>query len=323
MSPVVITLIAVFVGTASLCAGVGLSILGKQREHPLDRLAKLNRRMPGPEQSARVLKQELWAESAAELAELWKQIGFSPRSIVAWFAQAELPFRVVWLLPLTVLLGLAGVAFAMILKAPLPVYPIAAIAGGAFPMAYVVWRRKQRITLFSSQLPDALELMASSLRSGNTVQSSMQIIAEELLPPVSREFANVSESIRLGIPVDQALDELASRVGNPDLEFFVTAVAMQRSCGGDLSEILDKISWLIRERFHIQGQVQALTGEGRMSGAVLMALPVVLFIAVYTLNPDYVMLLFTEPMGRKMLGGAIFMQLLGAVVIRRIINIKI
>jgi tight adherence protein B len=151
----------------------------------------------------------------------------------------------------------------------------------------------------------------------------MQIIAEELMPPVSREFANVSESIRLGITVEQALDDLSTRVKNQDLDFFVTAIAMQRSCGGDLSEILDKISWLIRERFHIQGQVQALTGEGRMSGAVLLALPVVLFIAVYTLNPGYVMLLFTEPTGRKMLGVAIGMQLIGAFVIKRIINIKI
>jgi tight adherence protein B len=323
MSPVVITLIAVFIGTASLCAGVGLSILGKQREHPLDRLARLNRRTAPAEQAARVLKQELWAESAAELAELWRRIGFSPRSAVAWFAQAELPFPALWLFPLTILIGLGCVAGVMILKAPLPVYPIAAIAGGSAPLMYVIWRRKQRINLFSSQLPDALELMASSLRSGNTIQSSMQIIAEELMPPVSREFANVSESIRLGIPVEQALDDLAMRVSNPDLEFFVTAVAMQRTCGGDLSEILDKISWLIRERFHLQGQVQALTGEGRMSGAVLMALPVVLFIAVYTLNPDYVMLLFTEPLGRKMLGSAVFMQLLGAYVIKRIIDIKI
>jgi tight adherence protein B len=323
MSPVVITLIAVFVGTASLCAGVGLSLLGKQREHPLDRLARLNKRMPSQDQQARVLKQEMWAESAAELAELWARIGFSPRSIVAWFAAAELPFRVVWLIPLSLLTGLVLVAGATVLKAPLPVYPIAGVAGVCLPMFYVVWRRNQRIHLFSSQLPDALELMASSLRSGNTVQSAMQIIADELMPPVSREFANVSESIRLGIPVDQALDEMAARVKNTDLEFFVTAVGMQRSCGGDLSEILDKISWLIRERFHIQGQVQALTGEGRMSGAVLLALPVVLFIAVYTLNPDYVMMLFTEPLGRKMLGGAILMQLIGAVVIRKIINIKI
>jgi tight adherence protein B len=323
MSPVVITLIAVFVGTASLCAGVGLSLLGKHRVHPMDRLARLNRRAAAPEQSALVLKQELWAESAAELVELWKRIGFSPRSVVAWFAQAELPFSALWLFPLSLLIGLGCVAGVIILKAPLPVYPIAAIAGGGAPLMYVMWRRKQRITLFSEQLPDALELMASSLRSGNTIQSSMQIIAEELMPPVSREFANVSESIRLGIPVEQALDDLAARVKNQDLDFFVTAIAMQRSCGGDLSEILDKISWLIRERFHIQGQVQALTGEGRMSGAVLLALPVVLFIAVYTLNPGYVMLLFTEPTGRKMLGVAIGMQLIGAFVIKRIINIKI
>jgi tight adherence protein B len=323
MSPAVITLIAVFVGTASLCAGVGLSIFGKQREHPLDRLARLNRRAPVPEQAARVLKQELLAESAAELAELWQRIGFSPRSIVAWFAQAELPFRARWLFPFTLLTGLAGLAGVTILKAPLLVDPIAVVLGGSLPMLYVVWRRKQRITLFSAQLPDALELMASSLRSGNTIQSSMQIISEELLPPISREFGNVSESIRLGIPVDQALDEMAGRVANADLEFFVTAVAMQRSCGGDLSEILDKISWLVRERFHIQGQVQALTGEGRMSGAVLMALPIVLFFVVYTLNPTYVMLLFSEPMGRKMLTGAIVMQLFGAYVIRRIIDIKI
>src|SRR6185503_19762898 len=109
----------------------------------------------------------------------------------------------------------------------------------------------------------------------------------------------------------------------PDLQFFVTAVAMQRQCGGDLAEILDKISWLVRERFFIQGQVQALTGEGRMSGAVLLALPILLFFAVYTLNPDYVMLLFTEPMGKKMLIGSIVMQVVGTVVIRKIINIKI
>ena len=103
----------------------------------------------------------------------------------------------------------------------------------------------------------------------------------------------------------------------------IAVLRVQRQCGGDLSEVLDKISWLIRERFMIQGQVQALTGEGRLSGVVLMALPVVLFCALYVLNQEYVMLLFTEPTGRKMLYGAIMMQLLGALVIRKIINIKI
>jgi tight adherence protein B len=221
------------------------------------------------------------------------------------------------------MISLVLVAAAHFLRAPVSSYPLVALVGAGLPLAVVSWRRKRRLAQFSAQLPDALELMASALRSGNTLQSSLQVIVEEMLPPLSKEFGQVSESIKLGIPVEQALDEMALRVTNPVLEFFVTAVNMQRQTGGDLAEILDKISWLVRERFYIQGQVQALTGEGRMSGLVLMALPVLLFIVVYALNPSYVMLLFTEPLGQKMLGGAIVMQILGAIVIRRIVNIKI
>jgi tight adherence protein B len=113
------------------------------------------------------------------------------------------------------------------------------------------------------------------------------------------------------------------RIPNLDLRFFATAVILQRQTGGDLAEILDKIGYLVRERFKIWGQVQALTGEGRLSGVVLLALPPALFAAVYRLNPDYVMPLFTDPMGRQMLAGGIIMQVLGAVVIRKIVNIKV
>ena len=113
------------------------------------------------------------------------------------------------------------------------------------------------------------------------------------------------------------------RVPNLDLKFFATAIILQRQTGGDLAEILDKIGHLIRERFKIWGQVQALTGEGRLSGIVLLALPPALFLAVYRLNPEYVMPLFTDPMGRKMLAGGLIMQLLGALVIRKIVNIKV
>ena len=116
---------------------------------------------------------------------------------------------------------------------------------------------------------------------------------------------------------------MTDRVPNLDLRFFATAVILQRQTGGDLAEILDKIGPLIRERFQIWGQVQALTGEGRLSGIVLMALPVVLFVAVYRLNPDYVMVLFSDPMGKKMLAVAVLLQVLGALVIRKIVNIKV
>ena len=132
-----------------------------------------------------------------------------------------------------------------------------------------------------------------------------------------------SKNNNLGIPLDDALNALTDRVPNLDLRFFVTAVILQRQTGGDLAEILDKIGYLIRERFKIWGQVQALTGEGRLSGIVLLALPPVLFVAVYHLNPDYVDVLFTDPMGKKMLAGGVIMQVLGALVIRKIVNIKV
>ena len=123
--------------------------------------------------------------------------------------------------------------------------------------------------------------------------------------------------------MEQAFDSLATRVPNLDLRFFATAVILQRQTGGDLAEILDKIGHLIRERFKIWGQVQALTGEGRLSGIVLLALPPALFVVMLRLNYDYVMLLFQDPMGKKMLIFAIVMQLVGAIVIKKIVNIKV
>ena len=131
------------------------------------------------------------------------------------------------------------------------------------------------------------------------------------------------EEQNLGIPLEDSLEGMTERVPNLDLRFFATAVILQRQTGGDLAEILDKIGHLVRERFQIYGQIQSLTGEGRLSGIVLLALPPVLFIVMYRLNPDYVMVLFTDEIGKLMLAAAVFMQLAGAFVIKKIINIKV
>ncbi len=141
--------------------------------------------------------------------------------------------------------------------------------------------------------------------------------------PIKSEFVKVFEEQNLGIPLEEALLNMVKRVPNMDLKFFATAIILQRTTGGDLAEILDKIGELIRERFKIFGQIQALTGEGRISGIVLLALPPVLFAAVYRLNPDYMKVLFEDPLGIKMLVGAIILQLFGALMIRKIINIKV
>ncbi len=209
------------------------------------------------------------------------------------------------------------------MKSPAALVPLAAIAAGSLPMFWLLWRRKQRLKAFSTQLPDALEMMARALRAGQSLAFGFNAVATEMSAPIGKEFGRVFEEQNLGVAMDDSLRSMCERVPNLDLRFFVTAVILQRQTGGDLSEILDKIGDLIRDRFRILGQVQALTGEGRLSGVVLMALPLVLFVVVYHMNPDYVSQLFTDPAGKKMLAVAVFMQTLGALVIRKIVDIKV
>ena len=141
--------------------------------------------------------------------------------------------------------------------------------------------------------------------------------------PIADEFGRVYEEQNLGIAIEDSLKSMCERVPNLDLRFFVTSVGIQRQTGGDLAEILDKIGYVIRERFRILGQVQALTGEGRLSGIVLIALPFALFAFMLNVKPDYVQSLWTTDLGKKMSVFAIIAQILGALVIRKIVNIKV
>ena len=174
---------------------------------------------------------------------------------------------------------------------------------GSLPLVWLLLRRKRRLKTFAEQLPDALEMLARALRAGQAWPSASTWWPRKCPRPLGKEFGRVFEEQNLGIPLDESSRNLTERIPNLDLKFFATAVILQRQTGGDLAEILDKIGNLVRERFQIWGQVQALTGEGRLSGVVLLALPLLLFLAVYQLNPEYVMVLFTDPMGKKMLIG--------------------
>jgi tight adherence protein B len=201
--------------------------------------------------------------------------------------------------------------------------PVVGLAFALLPMGWLMFMRKRRLAKFAAQLPEALELVSRALRAGHSLAAGFRLVSSEMANPIGQEFGRVFEEQNLGIPFEEALDALTERVPNLDLKFFVTAVILQRQTGGDLAEILDKIGTLVRERFKIWGQVQALTGEGRLSGIVLLALPPLLFIAVYRMNPDYLMLLFTDELGKKMLLGGILLQFVGALVIRKIINIRV
>ena len=215
--------------------------------------------------------------------------------------------------------------FAICLLTPVPML-LAPVIGGtltALPVGYLIMKRKRRLGRFGLQMPEALELLSRSLRAGHSLNAGFGLVASEMEPPLAPEFGRCFEEQKFGIPIDEAIEEMARRVPNMDLRFFATAVILQRQTGGDLGEILDKIGRLIRERIQIMGQIQALTGEGRMSGAVLLALPPVLFLVMLKINFDYVMMLFHDPAGRYLLGGALVSQLLGALMIKKIITIKV
>jgi len=195
------------------------------------------------------------------------------------------------------------------------VAPVLALGCLSAPFVWLYWKRLKRLRAFGAQLPDGMELVARALRAGHSLAAGMHVVAEEMPQPISKEFARVYEEQNLGIPLEEALQGMCDRVPNLDLRFFVTSVAIQRQTGGDLAEILDRIGYVVRERFKILGQVKALTAEGRLSGVVLIALPIGLFLLLLWMKPDYISLLWKDPMGVKMSIGAVVLMLLGAIAI--------
>ncbi|MFO0839693.1 MAG: type II secretion system F family protein [Phycisphaerae bacterium] len=198
-----------------------------------------------------------------------------------------------------------------------------ALAVFFLPLLWLMRKRKSRINKLVQQLPDVFELLSQALRAGHSLASGMQLIANELPEPAGTEFGRVFHEQNLGVRIEDALTNLANRMDVLDVRFFVTAVLIQRQTGGDLAEVLDRISGVIRERIKLFGTVQALTAEGRLSGYVLLALPVVCYLAMLKINYEYAMTLFTHPTGQMMATFALVMQLMGWVMIKKIINIKV
>ncbi len=319
---VILIAVAAFVGVAALVGGVALALRGGEATHVEDRLAVLTGQVSTSKES-RTQKKSLLAEPLEEkpdLLELFLSRFGRLRNILE---QADVSLRLSHLGMMVLGLGTAALVLCAVLGLSLILWPVAAICCGMLPISWVLWRRKQRLKAFASQLPDAMDMLGRALRAGQSLSAGFGLIAREMPDPIAKEFGRVFEEQNLGVGVEESLRDLTERVPNLDLKFFATAVILQRQTGGDLAEILDKIGHLVRQRFQIWGQVQALTGEGRLSGVVLLALPIFLFFVVYYLNPDYMMVLFTDPLGKKMLAGAIVMQIIGALVIRKIVNIKV
>ncbi len=322
MDPFLISIVAFLAVAATVGAVVFLmQDLGTTKVE--DRLHSITGGKSADDQNGGVTKRELMQEGISGITGIFASFSKRFGNMALLFEQSDSPIGFETFTAISIVAATLGAAIAAIARAPVPIYPVAAICTGILPLFWLLFRRKSRFKKFAMQLPDALELIARALRSGHSLASGLHVVVQEMPEPISVEFRKAYEEQNLGVPLERALKNILKRMPNLDLKFFVTAVAIQRQSGGDLAEILDKIGHIIRERFRIMGQVQALTGEGRISGVVLMGLPIALFFAVFYINQEYVMLLFTEPLGRKMIAVAAVMQVLGAITINKIVQIKI
>lgn len=323
MDPILIISLAAFGAAAAFGVFVFQYLKDRHGTKAEDRLEVLAGIKSAASESKGIMKEDLINAGSGALTGLISGLMERFGNLSLFFQQADSPINFGTFMLISAVCAVLGAAVAVIAQAPIPLYPVSALFFGGFPLIWLWWRRKCRFHKFETQLPEALELLGRALRSGHSLNSGLFLVSEEMPAPISTEFHIAYEEQNLGVPIEKALRGMLKRMPNLDLKFFVTAVAIQRQTGGDLAEILDKIGYVIRERFKILGLVKALTGEGRLSGAVLMAMPIAIFIAVYYLNTEYVMLLFTTEMGKQMVAGGIVMQILGAVAIKKIIDIKV
>jgi tight adherence protein B len=203
------------------------------------------------------------------------------------------------------------------------VVPFAALMAGFLPFVWLRWKRSSRLKKFEEQFPDALDVLSRAVRAGHAFQAALGMAADELPWPVGPELKKAFDQQNFGLPLRDALGQLADRVPILDVRFFVTAVLIQRDTGGNLAEILDNLAAVVRERFKIQRQVRVHTAHGRFTGFVLLGLPIFLAIALTMIDPEHMTPLFHDHLGQMMLAVILVMQAVGYVWIRRVMKIEV
>ncbi len=250
---------------------------------------------------------------------------FTPslRDLGILIQQAGLPWRVETLALISAGLGM-GLGIAVLVATNIMPLAVLAAAFGAFlPIFYLRRRRKLRSEAFESGLPEAIDLLARTIRAGHPLSAGLKMVAEEASQPIAGEFQQTFEEQRFGLPFDDAIIAMADRVDLVDARILVTAILIQREVGGNLAEVLDNLASVIRARFTIRRQLRVYTAQGRFTGYTLALLPIIVGTLIYMLNPSYMQLLFTHPLGKLMVTVAAVMQVVGYYWIRRIVDIEI
>ena len=250
-------------------------------------------------------------------------------NLAPFLEQADLKIRAGNILVLCMASALAMAVIGYILAGSLPpnqallFAAVGLVVGGFVPYSYASYRRNKRFQKFEELFPEAIDTLARAVRAGHAFTTALELIANELSEPVASEFRKLFEEQKFGLPVRDALMNLAERMPLVDVKFFVTAVMLQRETGGNLAEILDNLSYVIRERFKIMRQVRVYTAQGRLTMLLLMGLPPVIVITMLMTSPAFIHPLFADPIGHVLVVAGIVLQTLGYFVIRKIIQIQV
>ncbi|HEX8723223.1 MAG TPA: type II secretion system F family protein [Pyrinomonadaceae bacterium] len=273
------------------------------------------------DEEIRLARQELMSEIPALSRVLMRvQVATALRRMLD---QADLHITVSRLVMLSVMAGLLAALAVSMLTVSTLLMVVGGLGAASIPFLHIAYKRRKRLKAFLEHLPDALELMARALQAGHAFAESLHMVSTEMPEPVATEFRKTYEEQNLGLSLKLALENLSERVPLLDLRFCITAILIQRETGGNLAEILEKVSHTIRERFRILEDLNTLTTSSRMSAWILCGLPVFVALAVTIMNPDYMSVLWRDPRGHNLLYAAGFMQVTGMLIIRKILKIRI
>jgi tight adherence protein B len=319
--PALVAFLAVALGTVSLVILWEWFQEQQRKRQMVDQLRSLaNEPIEGPANRSTVFR-------SAVLESPWLRpiISRVPQLRDAEFIlqQAGMSWTLQTLILLSVGMAVGLGSMTLIMSRSVPVAFVATMIGAMLPTMYVRRRRTKRLNAFEELLPEAIDLVGRALRAGHPLTAGFKMAADDGPEPVAGEFRRVFEEQRFGLPIQDSLLGMADRVNIVDVRILVTAILIQREVGGNLAEILDNLAAVVRARFTIRRQIRVYTAQGRMTGYLLSALPIIVFSMLYMINAEYMSILFTDPVGKILIVVAITMQLIGFMWIRKIIKIEI
>ena len=302
-----------------------LSLLDQRRAKARLIKERLAQESKSPERSAEEELAVVRDEQLSDIPVLDALLRRSERvsAIQKMLSQAGLSIRAGNFLGLCALAGIAALIVAYVMTRRVEIAWVCLMVGFLLPYAYASFRRNKRFEKFEELFPEAIDTLARAVRAGHAFTTALEMITNEVAEPVAGEFRQLYEEQKFGMPVRDALMNLTERMPLVDVKFFVTAVMLQRETGGNLAEILDNLSYVIRERFKIQRQVRVYTAQGRLTMALLMGMPPIIVAIMIALNPGFIHPLFADPIGHTLLVAGITLQTIGYFVIRKIIRIQV